>query len=61
MYRASGPSGALGCGLALFFLGIFLLTPVAVILIQGIGWILIVLGLLLASLAGWAWFRQRRP
>ena len=38
IFRATGPPGALGCGLALVFLGLFLLTPVAVFLIKGIGW-----------------------
>ena len=35
MYRAAGPAGALGCGLALLCLGLFLLTPVAVLLLKG--------------------------
>ena len=59
MYRAGGPSMALGCGLALLCLGLFLLTPVAVLLLQGIGWTLAALGLLVMALAGWAWWRQR--
>ncbi|MYC33600.1 MAG: hypothetical protein F4X64_10540 [Chloroflexi bacterium] len=59
MFRAAGPTGALGCGLALVFLGLFLLTPVAVFLIKGIGWALIVIGILLSALALWAWFRRR--
>ena len=58
-YRASGPAGALGCGLALVFLGLFLLTPLAVILIKGVGWALIVLGILLAALGAWAWWQRR--
>ena len=57
--RATGPPGALGCGLALLFLGLFLLTPVAVFLIKGIGWMLIVIGVLLSALALWGWFRRR--
>ncbi len=59
MFRAAGPTGALGCGLALVFLGLFLLTPVAVFLIKGIGWALIVIGILLSALALWAWFWRR--
>ena len=58
-YNATGPFGALGCGLALLFLGLFLLTPVAVLLIKGIGWMLIVIGILLSALALWGWFRWR--
>ena len=60
MHRAAGPSGVLGCGLALLCLGLFLLTPVAVLLLKGIGWTLAALGLLLAALAIWAWWQQRR-
>ena len=59
MYRAAGPSGALGCGLALLCLGLFLLTPAAVLLLQGIGWALAALGVLLMGLGAWAWWRQR--
>ena len=62
LYRAAGPSGALGCGLALLCLGLFLLTPVAVLLLKGIGWTLAAVGLLVMALGGWAWWRQRgRP
>ncbi len=57
--QASGPTGALGCGLALLCLGLFLLTPVAIILIKSVGWLLIALGLLLSALAIWAWLKQR--
>ena len=34
MYRVTAPFRVLGCGLALLFLGLFLLTPVAVFLIK---------------------------
>ena len=37
IYRASGASGALGCGLALLCLGLFLLTPLGLLLIKGRG------------------------
>ena len=60
MLRATGPPGALGCGLALLFLGLFLLTPLAVFVIKGIGWMLIVIGLLACVLALWGWIRSRR-
>ena len=59
MYRAGGPAGALGCGLALVCLGLFLLTPVAVLLLKWIGWTLAAVGLVVMALAGWAWWRQR--
>ena len=60
IYRASGPSGALGCGLALLCLGLFLLTPLGLLLIKGVAWLLIALGILVAALALWAWLRRRR-
>ena len=59
LYRAAGPTGALGCGLALLCLGLFLLTPIAVLLLKGIGWTLAAVGVLLIALAAWAWWRQR--
>ena len=60
IYRASGPSGALGCGIALLGLGLFLLTPLGLLLIKGVAWMLIALGILLAALALWAWLRRPR-
>ena len=60
MYRASGPSGALGCGLALLCLGLFLLTPLGLLLIKGVAWSLIALGILVAGLALYAWLRRPR-
>lgn len=60
IYRASGPSGALGCGIALLCLGLFLLTPLGLLLIKGVAWLLIALGILLAALALWAWLRRPR-
>ena len=58
--RATGPPGALGCGLALLFLGLFLLTPLAVFLIKGIGWMLIAIGVLVCVFALWAWIHRPR-
>ena len=60
IYRASGPSGALGCGLALLCLGLFLLTPLGLLLIKGVAWSLIALGILVAGLGLWAWLRRPR-
>ena len=59
MNRASGPPGAAGCGLVLFCLGVFLLSPIGLLLIKGVAWVLIGLGVLLAALAIWSWFRPR--
>ncbi len=60
IYRATGLSGAFGCGLALVCLGLFLLTPLAVFLIKGVGWSLIALGIIVSALAIWAWLQRRR-
>ena len=59
LYRANGAAGAMGCGLAFVCLGLFLLTPVAVFLIKGVGWALIVVGVLLAVLGAWTWWKRR--
>lgn len=59
IYRLSGLPGAVGCGLGLVFLGLFLLTPLAVFLIKGIGWMLVAIGLLIVGLTIWRWFRSR--
>ena len=56
LYRASGPIGGVGCGLAL----LFLITPLAVFLIKTIGWVLIVLGILVAALGFLSWWQGRR-
>ena len=58
-YRATGAAGAIGCGLALLCLGLFLLTPLAVLLLKGVGWMLIVVGVLLAALGVWTWRKSR--
>ena len=59
LYRANGAVGAIGCGLALFCLGLFLLTPVAVFLLKGVGWTLVVLGIMLAAIGVWTWWKSR--
>jgi len=60
IYRSTGPSGAVGCGLALVFLGLFLLTPIGLFFIKGIAWSLVAIGVLLAALGLWTWLRRRR-
>ena len=59
IYRATGAAGAIGCGLAILCLGLFLLTPVAVLLLRGVGWTLVVVGVLLAALGAWTWWKSR--
>ena len=60
LFRAAGPAGTLGCGLGLLIFGLFLLTPLAVFLIKGVGWALVVLGVLLWAFGLWSWLRRRR-
>ena len=60
IYRSTGPSGAVGCGLALICLGLFLLTPIGLFFIKGIAWSLVAIGVLLAALGLWAWLQRRR-
>ena len=59
IYRATGAAGAIGCGLAILCLGLFLLTPVAVLLLKGVGWTLVAVGVLLAALGAWTWWKRR--
>ena len=59
LYRANGAAGAIGCGLAIVCLGLFLLTPVAIFLLKGLGWTLVVVGALLAALGAWTWLKSR--
>ena len=58
-YRASGTAGTIGCGMALACLGLFLLTPLAILLIKGVGWLLLLVGAMLAGLGIWSWLRTR--
>ena len=60
IYRSTGPSGAVGCGLALICLGLFLLTPIGLFFIKGIAWSLVAVGVLLAALGLWTWLRLRK-
>ena len=59
IYRATGAAGAIGCGLAILCLGLFLLTPVAVLVLKGVGWTLVAVGVLLAALGAWTWWKRR--
>ena len=58
-YRATGAAGAIGCGLVFLCLGLFLLTPLAVLLLKGLGWTFVVVGILLAAVGAWTWWKSR--
>ena len=60
IYRSSGPSSVVGCGLALACLGLFLLTPLGLFFIKGIAWSLVTVGVLVAALGVWAWLRRNQ-
>lgn len=59
LFRAGGAAGTIGCGLALLCLGLFLLTPLAVLLIKGVGWMLLIAGALVAGVGVWTWWSRR--
>ena len=59
-YNFNGPRASMGCGLLLALLGLVLLTPLIDILIDILGWTLVVVGLLLAILGGVSWLLGRR-
>ena len=59
LYRANGAVGAIACGLAVVCLGLFLLKPVAVFLLKGLGWTLVAVGVVLAALGAWTWWKGR--
>ena len=60
IYQANGPKTALGCGLLLLFLGVILLSPVIAILIDILGWTLVVLGLVAIAVAAYGWLTTPR-
>ncbi len=46
--RSAGPGAGLGCGGLLAVLGVILVSPVGEVLIKGIGWIFIFMGVFIA-------------
>ena len=42
-----------------FCLGLFLLTPLAMRLMKGVGWTLVAVGILLAAIGAWMWWKSR--
>ena len=60
IYDANGPKAALGCGLLLLALGVILLSPVIAILIDILGWTLVVLGLIAIAVAAYGWLTTPR-
>ncbi len=60
IYQANVPKTALGCGLLLLALGVILLSPVIAILIDILGWTLVVLGLIGIAVAAYGWLTSRR-
>ena len=62
LYRfdMNGRRASFGCGLLLLLLGLVLLTPLTKFLIDLLGWVLVVLGLIALVLAALSWlFRSR--
>ena len=60
IYQSNGPRTAFGCGLLLLALGVILLSPVIAILIDILGWVLVVLGLIGIAVAAYGWLTTPR-
>ena len=56
-----GPGSGIGCGGLIFVLGLILVSPVGEWLIKGIGWLLILIGVLIIVGAIYLWMRGSRP
>jgi len=56
-----GPGSGIGCGGLIFVLGLILVSPVGEWLIKGIGWLLILIGVLIIMGAIYLWMRGSRP
>jgi len=54
------PSVGIGCGGILAVLGLVLVSPVGEWLIKGIGWVLIVVGLLVGVTGVYQWMKRPR-
>lgn len=54
------PSAGIGCGGILAVLGLVLVSPVGEWLIKGIGWVLIVVGLLVGVTGVYQWMKRPR-
>ena len=55
-----GPGSGIGCGGLIFVLGLILVSPVGEWLIKGIGWLLILIGVLIIMGAIYLWMRGSR-
>ena len=57
---SAGPSAGIGCGGILAVLGLVLVSPVGEWLIKGIGWVLIVIGVLIVATGFYQWMKRPR-
>tara|TARA_Y100000588_G_scaffold56840_1_gene54660 strand:- start:1354 stop:1560 length:207 start_codon:yes stop_codon:yes gene_type:complete len=56
--RNAGPGAGIGCGGLVALVGLILVSPVGEWLIKGIGWILIVMGVVIAVTGVWYWMKR---
>ena len=57
---SAGPSAGIGCGGILAVMGLILVSPVGEWLIKGIGWVLIVIGVLVVVTGIYQWMEGPR-
>jgi hypothetical protein len=57
---SAGPSAGIGCGGILAVMGLILVSPVGKWLIKGIGWVLIVIGVLVVVTGIYQWMKGPR-
>ena len=55
-----GPGSGIGCGGLIFVLGLILVSPLGELLIKGIGWVFILIGVLVAARAMYLWIKSPR-
>ena len=56
-----GPGSGIGCGGLIFVLGLILVSPVGELLIKGIGWVFILIGVFIIGRAMYLWIKNPRP
>ncbi len=59
-WAGAGPGSGIGCGGLVAVLGLILVSPVGEWLIKGIGWILIIMGVLIAVTGVYMWIKGPR-
>ena len=53
-----GPGSGIGCGGLIFVLGLILVSPLGELLIKGIGWVFILIGVFVIGRAMYLWIKS---